>query len=281
MRRSTKIWLIVAASLILIGVVAFGGVMMSLKWNFTALTTVKYETNTYEIDESFSDIKVVCDTSDIGFVPCEEEGVRVVCYERSSSKYSVNVKDGALEIKVENSGKWYEYIGINFSSPKITVYLPEKVYANIEIKTSTGDVSLGSVSADNVSVSVRTGDVKISNASISEKLAITVTTGDANVENTTCKSLVSKGNTGDILLDRVRAEDRIEITRSTGDVTFKESDADSIFVATGTGEVKGSLLTGKTFTVKTSTGDVNVPKNSEGGTCNITTSTGDVKITVK
>ena len=52
MGKSAKIWLIIAASLIVAGAIIFTGEMLVLKWDFTKLSTVKYETNTYEINDA-------------------------------------------------------------------------------------------------------------------------------------------------------------------------------------------------------------------------------------
>ena len=41
--------------------------MTLLKWDFKKLSTVKYETNTYDIDNSFNNISIKTDTSDIIF----------------------------------------------------------------------------------------------------------------------------------------------------------------------------------------------------------------------
>ena len=51
MKKATKIWIIVATSLILTGAIIFVGVMMVFKWDFTRLSTLNYETNEYEITE--------------------------------------------------------------------------------------------------------------------------------------------------------------------------------------------------------------------------------------
>ena len=40
----------------LVGCIIFGGVMTVLKWDFGKLSTNKYETNTYEINEAFKQI---------------------------------------------------------------------------------------------------------------------------------------------------------------------------------------------------------------------------------
>ena len=54
MSRITKIWLITAAALVLAGCLLFAGTMAAQNWDFSKLSTVTFETNTYEIDESFS-----------------------------------------------------------------------------------------------------------------------------------------------------------------------------------------------------------------------------------
>ena len=41
MRKTTKVWLIIAASLVIIGFIIFTGVMTTLTWDFTRLSTVK------------------------------------------------------------------------------------------------------------------------------------------------------------------------------------------------------------------------------------------------
>ena len=69
MRTRTKIWLIIATSLVLIGCIIFSGVMTMLKWDFTKLSTSKYDTNNYEITENFNNISIITSTADILFLP--------------------------------------------------------------------------------------------------------------------------------------------------------------------------------------------------------------------
>ena len=48
MSRKTKIWLITAAALVLAGCLLFAGTMAAQNWDFSKLSTVTFETNTYE-----------------------------------------------------------------------------------------------------------------------------------------------------------------------------------------------------------------------------------------
>lgn len=316
---SKKLWLIIAASLILIGSLIFVGVMFVLKWDFTKLSTIRYVENTYGVTEEFQNISISSDTAKINFVPTDGQ-TRVECVEEEHAGYTVSVKDGTLEIKLVNNKKWYHYIGINFGSPKLTVYLPRGAYAalniqthtsNIDIpkefsfenmditastgnvkssafvsgavniKTSTGDIDVKNISAHSLSMTVSTGHITAADVTCSGEVKVTVSTGKTKLTNVQCGSLWSTGNTGNMTLENVIATEKFSINRSTGDVKLKGCDAGEIYITTDTGDVTGSLLTEKVFITETDTGKIRVPESITGGKCKITTSTGDIQITIE
>ncbi|MBQ1263512.1 MAG: DUF4097 family beta strand repeat protein [Oscillospiraceae bacterium] len=319
MSRATKIALVVGALLVLLGGIIFAAAMMSFKWDFKKISTTNYQTNEHQITESFNDVSIVTDTADIKLLPSENSQVKVVCYEEENAKHAVSVKDGALTVEVVNEKKWYEHIGINFESPKVTVYLPEGEYGalsikgdtgdtnisreftfksieieqdtgsvsnyanainNIVIKTDTGAVTVEDVSAQAVDVSVSTGKVTVTGVKCEGTVKIGVSTGKTYIEDLKCKSFISSGDTGSLTLNSAVATEKFFIERSTGDVSFKDSDAAEIFVKTDTGDVTGTLLTNKVFIAETDTGKIEVPNSVNGGRCEITTDTGDIKISI-
>lgn len=316
MNRNTKIWLIAAACLVLIGCITFIGVTAADEWNYGN----SYELNSYEINEDFSNITIKSDTADIMFMPSADGKIKVDCYEGKKVKHLVAVDNGTLSVSVIDSREWYEYISIGFASPKITVYLPEGEYETLFIKESTGDIELAKgfsfkkidlnlstgdvkcysdaedikiaastgdiqikdIRAKTLNLSVSTGKVTVVNTTVEGDVIIGASTGKTYVTNLSCKNLTSTADTGDIILRSVIAAEKFFIERSTGDVELDGSDAKEIFIETSTGDVEGSLLTPKVFITKTDTGDIDVPRSvADGGTCEITTSTGDIEITVK
>ncbi len=315
MHKKTKIWLIAASSLLLIGGLIFGGVMTVLNWDFSKLSTVKYETSTHEIKENYQNISIVTNTADIVLVPAEGADASITCYEQKNVSHTVTVKDDTLTIEVNDTRKWYEYIGINFGSPKITVSLPRGDYGTlciknstgdveiptdyrfesiditestgnvtnyasasgpIKIKTSTGNICTQNISADTLDLSVTTGSVTITGATCQGNINITVSTGKTSITDSRCKNVISSGNTGNISLKNVIATEKFSIERSTGNVTFDNSDAAEIFAQTDTGDIGGSLLTSKIYIVDNKTGKVIVPQSVSGGKCEINTDTGDI-----
>ncbi len=319
MRKSTKIWLIVAVSLVLLGCVLFAGLMSTLGWDFEKLATVQYETNTYEINETFDGISVNTTTADIIFVFSNDGKCRVECYEEENAKHSATVKDGILTVELIDKRSVYDFIGINLDSPKVTVCLPEREYVSlliaentgdigipkdftfqevsissstgdvnfyasasemVRIKTSTGDIHVKNMSTGALDLSVSTGKVTVSDVTCRGDINVEVSTGKAHLTDIACKSVISSGSTGDISLNHVIAAEKFSIRRSTGDINFERSDAAEIFAKTDTGDVTGTLFTDKMYMIQTDTGSVDVPKNTTGGKCEIITTTGDIKITV-
>ncbi len=299
MKNKTKVWLLIAAFLVLIGGGMFAAIMTGLEWDFMNLSTSEFETNTYEISENYRNISINVDMADIQLLPVNDESTAVECYEMKSMKHSVTVENGILLISVEDTRKWYEHIGFNFGQPKITVFVPGGEYAKLFIKGSTGDIEIPKEhSFDDMEISVSTGDIGVF-ASCSGNMSLKTSTGGIFVKNASakemnlrattgktvlngvrCENLTSIANTGDIVLEDVIAAGKISIERSTGDVDFKACDATEIFLKTTTGDVEGSFLTDKVFITQTNTGKVNVPKSVSGGRCELTTKTGDIKITV-
>lgn len=320
MCKKTKIWLILAALLVVIGLIMFAAVMTAYNWDFTKLSTVKYETNAYEVSGEFRNIIITSDTADIAFVTSEDKKCKVVCYEPENAKHSVVVEDGMLTIAEINGRKWYDYIGISIGTPKITVYLPDAAYdeltikehtgdveipadfrfegidvststgdvknyasasSSIRIKTSTGDIHVENSTTDTFDLSVSTGSITVSNVTCVGDTKINVSTGKTNITNTKCKNMMSSGKTGGISLKNVIAAEKLSIERSTGYVRFDSCDATDIFVEISTGDVTGTFLSEKIFIVETGTGSIDVPKSITGGRCEITTSTGDIRLDIR
>lgn len=279
MKKSTKIWLITATSLVALGCIMFSVAMTKIHWDFTKLSTVKYETNTYEVTDDFNSISMLTDTADILFVQSDDKICKVVCYEMSDMKHTTTVQNNTLTINVTDEREWYDHIGITLGSPKITVYLPKTEYDSLAIKEDTGDIEVPKdFKFGSIDIATSTGDITVSGVTCEGDLKINVSTGKVNLTDIKCKSLISDGSTGDFSLKNVIATEKFSIERSTGDVKFDDCDATEIWVKTDTGDVTGNLLSEKIFITQTSTGDVLVPKSTNGGKCEITTSTGDIHI---
>jgi len=282
MSRKTKVWLMLAALLIVIGSILFVGVMTLLNWDFTKLSTSEFETNEYEIAENYQHISVATKTADIVLLPSDSAKTTVICYEQVNMKHTVSVKDGVLKIHVEDTRKWYEYIGISFLTPKITVYVPQGEYGDLTIHSATGNVEIpAGFGFQSMNISVSTGAVSVSGATCYGDIGIYVTTGRASITDVRCDTLRTAGSTGDLYMRNVVTAEKLSAERATGSITFEKCDAAELYLKTSTGNVTGSLLSEKIFTAQAGTGHVDVPNTASGGRCEIYTGTGNIKIVLE
>lgn len=320
MSRATKICLIIGAVLVILGLVIFTMVMNLNHWDFTKLSTVKYVTNTYSFNESFTDISIETDAAEIVFALSEDDSCKVICQDQEDLLHKVSVQDGTLEIYEEDNRQWYDHFGVSFGSSKLTVYLPQSVYGTLSVNAdtgkvtlprdftfesmeldlttgqvdtsasvsgiatlnaSTGDISVDGITAGTLSISVTTGKVTVSDVTCQRDVSIGVTTGKASVTDLTCANLASHGSTGDLTLSNVVASGSFDLERSTGDIRFERCDAAEITAEADTGSITGSLCSSKIFRAQSDTGRVDVPQSTTGGKCVLTTDTGSIKITVE
>ena len=261
MRTKTKVWLLVATSLVLVGGILFAGVMTTLGWDFSKLSTVQYESNLYTIDKPYQNIRIITDTAHITLVPSQNAVTSIDCYEQNNVKHSVAVEGDTLVVQVVDTRAWYEHIGITVDSPYVKITVPKRAYNALTIQADTSDVEIAKeLHVNSIDVSTTTGDV-INRAAF-------------------CQNVTIQTSTGDVCLDHITATETISVVSSTGDVTMNASDGSELHITTSTGDVTGTLLTEKVFITQTETGDVAVPPSTTGGRCEITTDTGVVSITL-
>ncbi|MBQ6160739.1 MAG: DUF4097 family beta strand repeat protein [Oscillospiraceae bacterium] len=315
-----KIITILAVVAILLGLVLFVAKLVVNGFDFTALFGGKLETHTTELSGEFTDITISVSTASVKLAPSEDGTCRVVCAEPEKLRHVAEVRDGTLEVRVEDSRSWFDRIGIQLKQPELTLYLPAADYGTLRITTDTGSVSLpeglrfrnaylqsdtgslellsavsdhvrlasdtGSLrlrglSPVSVELSTHTGRVETEDVQAEGRVTVTVSTGRVSLTDLNCEFLDLSASTGDLSLKNVLVSGTMTAETSTGDVRLERCDAGALYIETSTGDVSGSLRTAKQFSVKTSTGTVRVPDSAPGGPCEITTSTGNVELEIR
>ena len=254
----------------------------------------------YTIVESYDDIKIMVDNSDIDIYLSNNSENKVVYTENKKVKIESKVNDGVLTINQNDNRKFYDML-FNFTNFKIKLYLSQELIDSLEINGKTGDVKIGKgftfndVTIDNSTGDIdfeanvindliiknSTGDVEVKNSNVGGNLKVETRTGDIELAGVKCNKLDVKVSTGDTELSNTLVTTDLNLTSSTGDVKFDGFDAANIYVAVKTGNVKGTILTNKIFIARSETGNVKVPETLTGGICKITASTGDIKISYK
>ena len=315
-----KVFLIIAAVLVTLGIVLTGAAFAIGSFSFKSLDTGEVVTETATVDEAFSKIEVSSSIADVVFERSVDGNASVVCVEREGRRFDVKVENGTLKVTQEERKNWFaDFNFFSFKKTSATLRLPAGSYESLKIesdtgdisgpkdfsfgsadikadtgdvtlecpvsgllkvKTSTGDIKISGITAGELDLKASTGRITVDSVACAGRFAVSVSTGKTVLTSVTCKDLVSNGSTGNLTLTNVIASGRFDIERDTGDVKFDRCDAAEIKVETDTGDVTGTLLTEKVFVTKTDTGKVSVPSAASGGRCEIETDTGDIKISI-
>lgn len=281
MKRATKIWLIAAAFLIIVGGAVFCAAMSWVHWDFAAVAGPYYEareTRTLVVNEEFRNIALHCGTEDVSFLPSEDGTCRVAFYEEEEKQrhgVEVDVDDATLLITLADTREWYERITFFYAhTPRVTVYLPKTAYGSLVAEA--GKTTLPKeLSFEEIVVSADTGDVDC-RASASGLIRIKTSTGDIRCENISASALELSASTGRIDARSVTCADDVQVSVSTGEVFLRDVSCRNVLSRGSTGELLlDHVVVAETITVERSTGDVNL-KQCDAAELLITTSTGDV-----
>ena len=313
MKKRTIIALVVAVALII-----SGGMILVFGLSFAG-DGLRESTLTQQdvfIQESFESIQINTADCDVHFVPYNGEAdAQVAVTEQKNVSHSVTVEDGVLKIQMIDKRNWTDHISIGRTeSMEMTVYLPAAEYESLQVRTTTGDITLAQepvfrevvlrtntgdiscvgVSSDALDCMTSTGDISVQNSApnmlklqsntgdfkvnavAGDEIHMTTNTGEVDAENVNAQMFSCKTETGDVELEQVLADDYLQIRTDTGDVDVENCDAGRVDIETDSGDVSGHFLTSKWFSVFSDTGNVDVPISRDGGECRIQTNTGDI-----
>ena len=303
MKRTAKIWLIIAGVLVVLGPVLIVGALAGVGFDVEKLGGETFKTATYDVGATFDEIAVDIDGIDVSFAPAQDDACKVVCTASEHQTNTVDVEDGTLRIRSAGTQAWYEQVlHFSFREPCMTVYLPQAAYDTLTVRSDTGDLSIpggfsfGEIKIDgndgdfscaaavngDVDIRLDSGNVKLNNAVCEGNVIVQTDTGNVKLKGLTCAGINVESSTGNVeLVDTLAKNGSFRIRNSTGNVQFKGSDAQEITVETDTGNVTGSLLSEKIFITQSSTGNISVPPSTKGGKCEITTSTGNIELKIE
>lgn len=242
MKKGVVAWLVVALVLLVVGgalfALGFSGLSVNTAADINMSLNNRYIDRDETIRESFTGVLVDTEDCDVTLVSCPEtESPRVVIRELEKTPHSIAVENGVLKIKMQDKRGWLDFVGVNLSNMSITLYLPQKQYASVNISTATGGVEIG----ENISA---------------EEAKITSDTGSISCSAMAVDRLEGKSNTGKIRIQAC-APETLQLTANTGDVEVMGMAAcDSLTAKSDTGKVLLKDVACKTLDAKTATGDV-------------------------
>jgi|GEM_PF-5302034 len=155
------------------------------------------------------------------------------------------------------------------------------VIANsIEIDSGSGKVEVAECDASLIKIKVSSGGTQVVSCR-ADSLIISSGSGKMNVYDSECGDMELENSSGGLYIENTIATGRITIDSGSGGVEFDRIDAEELMIDVSSGGVRGTLLSGKMFSVSAGSGSVNVPDDDpNGGYCKINSGSGSIKITI-
>lgn len=313
--------------------------------DFTAESLTIKSTDITEEDGEFSSVNISTSLSNVHIEPSSDGKTSVVCRESEKVYNEIYVEDGVLYVNEVDERNEIEKAktSINLQKRSIIVYIsPDKcrsitigsdvgeinisnglhpdslsisgntgnikLYSDakiINVNSSTGNVKIEKIKAENINVTSSTGNISVEDSIIEGDLYTNSNTGDVNILYTNtlgnvtafcqtgkiqvtsmkCKTLKTENTTGKTILHSVIAEESINAKSTTGGIRLIYSDSKSVELESSIGDITASLLSEKKFDVSSgSTDDILCPPSSteeDAGECKITTSLGNITVTIE
>lgn len=315
-----KTVLIIAGILLVVGALLVGAGWVLLQKYPTEMNTVKDSVYEYHVSELPTQINITTIDSRVEIRPTEGDVWKVTCVDKEKLYHTVDLTDGILTVKQIDKRQWYEHIGIlgSFQNLSVIVYLPEQVYENLAIHSTSGSIKVkegftfsnaslqntsgsiscasrvaGALNVQNTSGSIRIsgsvgGDLTAKNTSgsinvsggVNGKLDVRNGSGSVEITNASPASASIKNTSGGIDLINVVCGETCEIINVSGSIELDHCDAASFDLKTTSGGIRGSVLTDKIFDCHSTSGSVHTPGNGNGGTFKARTTSGGIKITI-
>lgn len=205
--------------------------------------------NEVYLEKDIHKLSVELVPTDITIKESPDANVHVIIYGKKArqDKFSLNLQGGNLKI----SEKTKFCLGFCFFNEEVIIYLPKSFMKNIDLKTTSGDITISQDLNSNLDISSVSGDVYIKGAN----------------------KIKGKTTSGDIEIDKAL---ETELKTTSGDITLGQSG--NIYASSVSGDIDiNDLIVSGSAKIKTTSGDVEIDKINDAYVETETTS-GEVTI---
>lgn len=176
-----------------------------------------------------------------------------------------------LRIRYAKSG----FFSFRSLDKALTVTLPEGVaLESVRIAATSGDVNAPELLADDVQVSLTSGDLALAQSSPAKRVALSATSGDIRADLSGVQSLTASGTSANVRMTLADA-DEVSVSTTSGGIAVDGGDAHRVRLDSTSGDIGVSLTAFDDLRIEATSGDVtaNLP-DSPGYRAEIDTSSG-------
>lgn len=319
MRKSTKIILGIAGSLIVVGGICWILVLALIHGDWQRLSVYdpdeSTQRQTYSIPaEQVHSLQIQAVDHTVRILVADTDQVQISYMERQDETYSIDLDDqGNLTIHYQQDRhwiqNWFQLPGWDRQDTDLVLTVPNFLAGGAKIQTVSGNLYLEGLSIQGpLEVETTSGDVLLTNIHIHDKFDFSSISGDlqgihcwinqngsdlkttsGDIALSDCQiqgSLQSSTVSGEADLQRVSVSGDLSLSSTSGDMDLENVSAQNYSFATTSGDIDGLLGGDETmYTVvsSTSNGDLRLPVGRAQGplTLRVKTTSGDVNLAME
>ena len=226
--------------------------------------------------DSFRNIDVDVGLSDVEFISSDRYGIALF---GADMEWIWTLKGDLLKITHNRSSR-ITIMDLDFipsARNHVKIFIPESVdLETVTIKTSSGDIKLGSITADKVEVTSSFGKIDLSNIT-SNQLQVNISSGNFTGLNINTGSLVYDSKFGDGLFQTINAES-FRADSSSGNLELSDCLFTEAGISNTFGKITANGLTSTKSNIRASSGNININGDFTGETI-VHADFGEIKLT--
>jgi DUF4097 and DUF4098 domain-containing protein YvlB len=258
----------------------------------------------YHIGEVIQAIDVRALSADVRVMRSSDSETHVVAKDANET---VEVRDGVLIVTQQpgsQAKKSTSFLGFHFnfsfSGGSLAVYLADRAWESVSVRTTSGDLEAEDVRAKAFSLLSKSGDIEARHLTVEGKLeaesmsgdielgavaageiSMASMSGDIETDEIETGNLSMRSKSGDLDIENTLAHGELAAETVSGDVDIRRSDGHDVFLRSTSGDIDGTLLTPKTFDARSTSGDIDVPHSEpDAGRCEACTTSGDISLRI-
>lgn len=239
----TKVFLILGAILLVAGLAVFIAGMSAAGWDFSRLSTVRYDVRTFEAAGEVTSLRVEYGSAAIRVEFSEEADAVRIDYpvrqnERGEDTAEVTISEEAGALTVTEHTDWEDSIfqwdiDLDFGQENIVhIVLPAGAAYSLDLYTAIGSVTVeGEGAFTSLSLRSDNGSVSASGAAVAGDASLRTSNGSVRAENVNAGgTLILSSSNGSVRAAGVSAAD-IEAKTGSGSVTVAGAEAEGTLAA--------------------------------------------------
>lgn len=244
-----KILLIIATSLLVIGLAICICAIFALDFDFSQMKTYSdYQSKEYITENAdYHQINVDDVANDVQIIKSDDDQIHVYYFESINEAYDIDDVNGILTVSYDADDIPFFHWNFSFSDrdTDLIISIPESYIGSLQVETVSGDIEILDMTTDELEISSVSGELDINNTEIDGKFSCETVSGDIELDNIlaydielsstsgeiSANILGNSGNyridcssvSGDILVDRgsEAAEKRLSAETISGDIDIE------------------------------------------------------------